>query len=261
MANNAAQYTVKELATLANVTVRTLHVYDKMGLLTPAIRTDAGYRFYGEPELLKLQQILFYKELGMTLKEIADVLSDADFDLIRALDDHKQALLSRQTQIAEMLQTIDVTIQQLKGTKTMENYKDLYKGLTAEQAEAYHTEAIEKYGSEAVSTSETYLGKMSKEQLEELKLEQRNIMQALSALSKEEPGSPIVQQEIKNHFENIRMFWGTNNKADTQADAYKGLGELYANDLRFTEVDGKQDEHFATVMRDAMAIYADNNLL
>lgn len=78
------EYSVKGLSKIAGVSVRTLHHYDKIGLLKPAIRTEARYRLYGENELLKLQQILFYKELDFSLNEIINILNDPDFDLMKA---------------------------------------------------------------------------------------------------------------------------------------------------------------------------------
>src|SRR5580693_1755938 len=92
-------YSVKQIARLAGVSVRTLHLYDQIGLLKPSVRTRAGYRQYGEPELLRLQQILFYRELDFPLKEIAEILNDPDFDLIRALAGHKQALSARRDRL------------------------------------------------------------------------------------------------------------------------------------------------------------------
>ena len=86
------KYSVKKLAKLAGVTVRTLHHYDKIDLLKPALRSDKHYRYYGQEELLRLQQILFYKELGFPLQEIKEILEDPDFDLIEALESHKKAL-------------------------------------------------------------------------------------------------------------------------------------------------------------------------
>ncbi|WP_343702573.1 MerR family transcriptional regulator [Chitinophaga sp.] len=93
-------YSVKKLARLAGVSVRTLHLYDKMGLLEPSVRTQARYRLYGEKELLRLQQILFYRELDFPLKEIRDILDDPTFDLAQALEGHKKALQARQERIA-----------------------------------------------------------------------------------------------------------------------------------------------------------------
>ena len=97
------KYSAKELSNLAGVSVRTLHYYDEIGLLKPAIRTEAKYRWYGEEELLKLQQILFYKELDFSLKEIIAILNDPDFDLIKALESHQLALLSKQDNIFFLL--------------------------------------------------------------------------------------------------------------------------------------------------------------
>ncbi len=108
------KYTAKEVANLSGVSVRTLHHYDKIGLLKPATRSEKNYRFYGEAELLKLQQILFYKELGFPLREISSILKAPDFDLIKALENHQSALKSRQQQITKMLKTIKTTLSNLK---------------------------------------------------------------------------------------------------------------------------------------------------
>src|SRR5688500_17485670 len=90
------RYSVKRLAALAGVSVRTLHLYDEIGLLKPSIRTEKKYRLYGRAELLRLQQILFYKEMDIPLKEIADILDDPQFDLLTALENHKKALKQKQ---------------------------------------------------------------------------------------------------------------------------------------------------------------------
>lgn len=103
------RYSVKQLARLAGVSVRTLHVYDKLDLLKPSVRTDAGYRFCGEAELLRLQQILFYKELDLSLKAIAGILDDPGFDLVEALAGHKLALIARRDRLDLLLNTIDNT--------------------------------------------------------------------------------------------------------------------------------------------------------
>jgi len=86
---------VKELALLAGVTVRTLHHYDQINLLKPTIRTRAGYRQYGEKELLKLQQIMIYKELDISLNEIKNILDSPDFDVLSALENHKKSIKER----------------------------------------------------------------------------------------------------------------------------------------------------------------------
>lgn len=107
------EYTVKELAKLAGVSVRTLHYYDQIGLLKPLIRTEAKYRFYGREELLRLQQILFYKELDFPLKEICEIMDNPEFDLLVALSNHKVALKAKQSRIKTLIDTVNKTT---KGT-------------------------------------------------------------------------------------------------------------------------------------------------
>ncbi len=85
-------YTVKKLSELSGVTVRTLHFYEEISLLKPAYYGSNGYRYYEEEQLLQLQQILFFKELGFTLKQIQKVVGKSDFDQLAALYSHKKAL-------------------------------------------------------------------------------------------------------------------------------------------------------------------------
>ena len=112
-------YTVKQVAEMSGVSVRTLHFYDETGLLKPAYIGANGYRFYEEPQLLTLQQILFYRELGFELKQIKEVLGRANFEVVAALESHRQVLEQSLTRTHELLDTIDKTIKHLKGTKKM----------------------------------------------------------------------------------------------------------------------------------------------
>src|SRR5687768_17856307 len=112
-------YTVKKLAAISGVSVRTLHFYDEVGLLKPAYHGANGYRFYEEPQLLTLQQILFYRELGFELRQIRQLLGRADFQRVDALRSHRKALEERLARTRRLLETIDHTIDHLEGTKTM----------------------------------------------------------------------------------------------------------------------------------------------
>src|SRR6185312_13401228 len=112
-------YTVKQVAAMSGVSVRTLHFYDETGLLKPAYHGPNGYRFYEEPQLLTLQQILFYRELGFKLKQIERVLDQADFETIAALQSHRQVLQKSLVRTSTLIETIDKTIEHLKGTKKM----------------------------------------------------------------------------------------------------------------------------------------------
>src|SRR4051812_41599275 len=112
-------YTVKQVARMSGVSVRTLHFYDETGLLKPAYQRANGYRFYEERQLLNLQQILFYRGLGFELKEIKRVLNEADFDKVAALHSHREILEATLSRTRTLLETIDKTIGHLKGTKAM----------------------------------------------------------------------------------------------------------------------------------------------
>jgi DNA-binding transcriptional MerR regulator len=252
-------YSVKQIATLAGVSVRTLHLYDQMGLLKPAIRTQARYRQYGPDELLRLQQILFYRELDLPLKEIAEILNDPDFDLVQALTGHKAALLARRNRLNTLLKTIDKTIINLK-TKNMNNPEELYEGLPKEQATAWREEAIDKWGEDTVLRSENALREMDKLDIDRLKSEQKDIGHQLQLLRNHPPESDEVQEQIARHYANIRSFWGVSDPTDLRAETYKGLAELYVADERYTTANGQPDPEFAAFMRRGMLYFAEHKL-
>jgi DNA-binding transcriptional MerR regulator len=129
------QYSVNQLAKMAGVSVRTLHHYDRFGLLKPSVRTEARYRLYGKDELIRLQQILFYKELDFSLADIRRILNDPNFDRVTALESHRHALERRRDKLTTLLGTIDKTILELKGEQIMMTDEELYEGFSKQQAE------------------------------------------------------------------------------------------------------------------------------
>jgi DNA-binding transcriptional MerR regulator/quercetin dioxygenase-like cupin family protein len=112
-------YTLKRVAAISGVSVRALHFYDETGLLKPAYVGANGYRFYEEAQLLRLQQILFYRELGFELKQIKRIIGRADFEIVAALQSHRKLLQKNLTRTLRLVETIDKTIQHLKGVKKM----------------------------------------------------------------------------------------------------------------------------------------------
>src|ERR1700722_18417630 len=104
-------YTVKQVAAMSGISVRTLHFYDETGLLKPAFHRANGYRFYEEEQLLTLQQILFYRELGFELKQINRILNRPDFEKVAALQAHREVLKEDLTRMRKLIETIDKTIQ------------------------------------------------------------------------------------------------------------------------------------------------------
>jgi len=252
-------YAVKQLAKLAGVSVRTLHLYDKMGLLKPSLRTSAGYRRYGREELLRLQQILFYRELDFPLKQILLILDDPEFDLLKALEGHKAALTVQRDRLNTLMNTINKTINHLKN-ETMNNYDELYDGLPKEQAHQWRKEAIEKWGEDTILRSEKALLEMPKLNLEQLKAEQKDVFEKLRQLSHQDPESEPVQEQIARHYANIRSFWGVSDPTDLKAATYKGLAQLYITDDRYMAQNGMPDLGFGAFMHQAMIYFADARL-
>ena len=127
-------YTVKQVAEMSGVSVRTLHFYDEVKLLEPAHVGQNGYRFYEEPQLLTLQQILFYRELGFELRQIRELLGRPDFQRVDALRSHREALEERLARTRRLLETIDHTVDHLKGRKPMQG-EQIFAGFTVAAGE------------------------------------------------------------------------------------------------------------------------------
>src|SRR4030088_3385834 len=114
-------YTVKQVAAMSGVSVRTLHFSDETGLLKPAYHGANGYRVYEEPQLLTLQQILFYRELGFELRHIKRTLGWADCEHAAALQSHREVRQKNLSRARTLIETIDKTVTHLKGEKKMKN--------------------------------------------------------------------------------------------------------------------------------------------
>jgi DNA-binding transcriptional MerR regulator len=141
-------YTVKQVAAMSRVSVRTLHFYDEMGLLKPAYYGANGYRFYEEPQLLILQQILFYRELGFELRQIQRILGRADFGKLAALQSHRKVLEKDLARTRRLIETVDKTIQHLKGKKKMKN-QEMFVGFSVAAGNDRSSEHIKLNGHSA----------------------------------------------------------------------------------------------------------------
>lgn len=138
-------YTVKQVAAMSGVSVRTLHFYDQTALLKPAFTKPNGYRIYEEPQLLMLQQILFYRELGFELKRIKKVLRQPKFEKAAALKSHRKVLEQDVTRTRTLIETIDKTISHLKGTKKMKS-EELFTGFRLGAGKDRFNEGFNRYG-------------------------------------------------------------------------------------------------------------------
>jgi len=248
-------YTVSQLATMAGVSVRTLHHYDQIGLLRPTARTAAGYRLYAERDLLRLQQILFFKEIELPLSEVRTILDDPQFDQVRALTQHRQALLKRGERLTQLLATIDKTIHTLtEGDETMMTDEELYEGFTKEQIERYKRETRERYDPALVAESERRVSRMSREQWAAIKAEGDQVTREIAALADRSPGDAEVQALMARHHAWIEHFY------PCSAEVYRGLGKGYAETAEFRATYDRYRHGLADFMQSAMAIYADQVL-
>lgn len=247
------KYTIHEVAKMADVSVRTLHHYDQIGLLS-AVRSDNGYRKYGEKELLKLQQILFYKELDFSLEQIKAILAKPNFDISNALKQHKELLHERIERLNSLINTIDKTILHIN-KETMITDEDLYAGFSKEQKERYDKEAREKYGDKAVDDSIKKAKGMTKEQFEKSKVEGEAIGKDLAGLMESHKSeSDEVQAVVARHYEWVKLFWTPNQ------EAYKGLGDLYVSNPEFKAFYDNYKPGLAEFLKAGMIYYADKNL-
>lgn len=251
------RYTVKQLATLSGVTVRTLHHYDEIDLLNPAEIGSNGYRYYFRPELLRLQQVLFYRDLDMPLRQIKAILDAPDFDQIGTLKTHRIRLLEEIERHRHLVQTIDQTIIELDGDMTMST--NPFKGFSPEKQLAFEEEILARGDEQTkrhVETARKNVGKMSPQQAAKIQAEGEAISIALVACIKvgDSIGSDKVQTLIARQHAWVANFW-TPNK-----EAYIGLGQSYVDDERFRAFYDKHDLRLVDFLCDAMAIYAENNL-
>jgi DNA-binding transcriptional MerR regulator len=138
-------YKVKQVAAMSGVSVRALHFYDETGLLKPARHGSNRCRLYEEPQLLTLQQILFYRELGFELKKIKRVLGRRDFEKADALQSHRKVLEKNAARTRTLIETIDKTIQHLKGTKIMKS-EELFTGFSVAAGKDRFNEGFNRYG-------------------------------------------------------------------------------------------------------------------
>ena len=235
---------IKELSELVGISVRTLHHYDSIGLLCPE-KTEAGYRIYSDKDIDCLQQILFFKELDFSLKEIKNIISDPSFNKEEALLAHKKMLLDKQAHISKLVETIDKTIRYQKGEIAMTD-KEKFEGFDFSQGDLYEKEAREKWGDKAVDDSKAKIKGNEAELGEKMNAIYRN----LASLRHLSPESNEAQAAIE------QWFYFLNDMGSYSLEAFEGLGEMYVADERFTKNIDKFGDGLALFMRDAMKIYS-----
>ena len=221
------RYTVKQLARLSGVSVRTLHHYDEIGLLAPAHLGDNRYRYYGEAELLRLQQVLFHRELGFSLQEIAALLDRPDFDRREALRLQRERLEQQARRYAELVRTIDRTIADLNGKKEMK-HAELFKGFAPEQQAEYERWLVERHGGGMrahIDLSKRKFEQLGDAQKQQLQDELAGIETELAEACRRElpTDAPVLEPVLERHRAWIATMWGR----PCPREAYGGMGDLY----------------------------------
>jgi len=254
MEKRAATHTVHQLASMARISVRTLHHYDHIGLLTPSARSAAGYRLYGTEDLLRLQQILLYRELDLPLEEIRRILNDPGFDPVEALAQHRRTIGLQAERLTRLLHTIDRTIARLMEVDMSLTDEELYEGLPKEQVERWKREVNERYDPKLVAESNRRVRSMSKEQWNGVKAEGDAISRRMAELMGRPADDPEVQATIARQHAWIENFY------PCSAEMFQGLGQHYADHPEFRANYDKYRPDLADFMRDAMAYYAEHTL-
>jgi DNA-binding transcriptional MerR regulator len=222
------QYSVQQLATLARVTPRTLRFYDKVGLLSPAGKAKNGYRYYGEKELVRLQQILFFRELEFPLDDIKRMMSRPGFDPAAALLDQKKLLQLKRGRLTRLIHSIEKTITHMANNHQAD-HEELYDAFKDDDVQQYQAEVKERWGGTAAhKQSQARVAKLTKAEMAAFKAKGEALTRRLADAMTLDPASPEAQKLIAEHHAGIEFFY------ECQPAMYRNLGQMYVDDPRFT---------------------------
>jgi DNA-binding transcriptional MerR regulator len=249
---------VKEVARLSGVTVRTLHFYDEIGLLKPAYYGENGYRYYEKDQLLELQQILFYRELDVPLEQIRAILRNPGFDRLATLKAHRARLESEMKRYRKLVRTIDSTIAELNGAKTMAN-EQLFEGFSPEKQRQYEKDLVDRFGDgmkAKIDDSWKRVKGWTKEEFQASSERWQAFLADLGALADagKAPESAEVQALIPRHRQWLESYW------TPVRESYIGLGRLYADHPDFRRQFDAVRPGLADFCADAMRLYAEREL-
>lgn len=248
------EYTIQGLSNLTGISTRTLRYYDEIGLLKPARINSSGYRIYGEAEVDRLQQIMFYRELGVRLDKIKEIMSSPSFDKIKALREHHEKLLEKRKQLDLLIKNVEKTIALTEGRINMEDrekFEGFKKELIKENERKYGKEIREKYGEDAVNKSNKKFLNMTKEQYDEFEKLGAEVLEALkAAFATGDPAGELAQKAADLHRRWLCYTWDSYSK-----EAHAALAQMYVDDERFRAFYDREQPGMAEFLRDAILIY------
>lgn len=245
------RYTVKQLATEASVSVRTLHYYDAIGLLKPSHVLPNGYRQYGDAEVMKLRQILFFRELEFPLETIMHMIHSPSYDVRQALHDQKQLLLLKKKRIHALIRNIDSTEAHVKGGDHMKQ-KKLFSGFPEDHINAYKKEVEERWGNtDAYRQSRERTKNWTKDDYARVQTQATMITRELADAMDKGSNSPEFQSAVSEHYKSIQQFY------DCSPEMYRSLGQMYVEDVRFRDFYDSVKKGLATCLRDGITYFCD----
>jgi DNA-binding transcriptional MerR regulator len=241
---------------MSGVSARTLRYYDEIGLLKPIRVASSGYRIYGQKEVDRLQQILFYRELEFPLEEIKTLLSASDFDTERAFQSHLAELNKKRERLDLLINNVTKSITAMKGETIMtdtEKFEGFKQTLINENEQKYGAEVREKYGDTAVNESNAKIKGLTQEQYDKsVQLSQELEITLKAAFETGEPAGELAQKACNLHKQWLCIMYSKYSK-----EYHKGLAEMYVADERFKAYYDNIVPGCAEFLRDAINIYCD----
>lgn len=253
-------YTITKLAKLSGVSARALRFYDEIGLLKPAYSGENQYRYYEEEQLLMLQQILFFRELGFPLGDIQRIMDADDFDKIASLQTHKSALLASLERTTTLIKTIDKTISHLRGEITMnvEEFFDPIRLRNATIQKEYDAYMVSNgiLSQEELDNAWEKLGSWTQAEWDKFKGDGDAFYRKMTDAMKVglEPHSAEIQNLVHNHYLLVKPLWPFNKAS------YLKLSDAYRNDANFHKFCAIYDEALLDFLVEAMEYYANHRL-
>ncbi|MCD2491877.1 MerR family transcriptional regulator [Lacrimispora sp. NSJ-141] len=252
------EYSTHELSRLAGISARTLRYYDEIGLLRPCRTTAAGYRFYGEKEVELLQQILFYRERGLELGTIQEIICRPDFDVLEALNGHLSALTQQKERLNILIQTVKLTIATMKGESKMDDtmkFEAFKKRLIDENEKTYGKEIREKYGDEEVNSYNQKILGLSEKEYEQLRNLETTIRDRLedAVRSGIKPESETGREVACLHRDWLGYTWKKYSPR-----MHKSLTDMYVLDERFKAYYDKEVKGCADFLMQAVKYWIED---
>jgi DNA-binding transcriptional MerR regulator len=247
--NDEHMVTVKQLANIAGVSIRTLHYYDANGLLKATTTADNRYRYYDDAAMIRLQQILFYKELGFSLSQIKAILNDPNFDLLSAMQNHRTALQIQAKRIHRLIETVDRTILFLKGKLEMKQ-NEFFEGFSEQKQKQYEQEIRDLYGDQAFEGVIDW-NSYSPAEKARIKTEGQAIYHDLAGLMPKGYADPQVQAVIERWRQHLRYSY------EPSVERMRGLANLYNEHPEFMATFDAIHPDLAGFMKQAINYFCD----